>query len=253
MIGEGPEPLILGLLLLTGLAVGSFLGMLVVRLPERMSVLGRSRCPGCHEKLAPLDLIPLVSWLVTRRKCRYCGGRISWFYPAVELAAALIALWGAVVVPSEVVIQTCLLGWTLLVLAVIDWRTMTLPDVLTLPLAVAGLLAIGLYDQSSLLEHAAAAGAGFLVFACVAYLYKRVRGKHGLGLGDAKLFAAGGAWLGLAGLWSVLLIGTFSALVWAGLLAWRCGRLDTMSRLPFGPFLCLGIWLVWLYGPLQFG
>ncbi len=185
-------------------------------------------------------------------KCRYCAARISWFYPAVEAACALIALWGVVIVQPGVVLQTCLLGWTLLVLAAIDWRTMTLPDVLTLPLTVAGLLAVGLYDPPSLPEHAAAAMAGFLAFAGIAYLYRRLRGRDGLGLGDAKLFAAAGAWLGLAGQWSALLIATVTGLVWTGFLVWRRGpALDT--RLPFGAFICIGIWLVWLYGPLRFG
>lgn len=236
-----------------GLVVGSFLATLARRLPQQATMVGRSRCDRCRHDLGQLDLIPIVSWLALRRRCRYCATTISGFYPAMEIAACVVGLWAAVAVPPDMLWQTCLLGWTLLALAVIDWRTLLLPNVLTLPLAGLGLVIIGLLAPSALAAHAVATGTGFLVFIAIAYIYRRMRGIDGLGPGDAKLFAAGGAWVGLTGLWSVLLIASLSALVWAGMRCWRQGRIDPRARLPFGSFLCGAIWLVWLYGPLQFG
>jgi leader peptidase (prepilin peptidase)/N-methyltransferase len=128
-----------------------------------------------------------------------------------------------------------------------SWR---LPDILTLPLAALGLLVSAATGAAPLWWSAASAALGFLALAGLAWGYQRVRGRPGLGLGDAKLLAAAGAWLGAGALATVLLWATGAALVCV-LLAHRSGAGVTgASRLPFGPFLAFGIWLVWLYGPL---
>ena len=197
-------------------------------------------------------MVPLLSWLVRRGRCA-CGKVVlPMFYPAVELGALLVAAWAALVVDGWLLVATCALGWTLLALAWIDARHLHLPDALTLPLIPAGLLVIGLIEPAKLLPHALAALTGGLGFWALAGLYRKLRGREGLGLGDAKLLAAGGAWAGPFGLPGVILAAAVAGLAFA-LIRRLAGRpLDATTELPFGPHLALGIWLVWLYGPLQF-
>ena len=138
------------------------------------------------------------------------------------------------------------LGWTLLALAAIDARHYRLPDRLTLPLIPAGLLVAWLSDPASLAGHALGALAGFLAFAGIAQAYHRLRRRAGMGLGDAKLLAAAGAWLG----WSALpaLVAVAASLALAAALARQ--RLDAATKIAFGPGLTLALWLFWLYGAL---
>lgn len=165
-------------------------------------------------------------------------------------AAVLVAGWAAAVDAAPLRLAgTCLLGWGLLALAWIDWRTMRLPNLLTLPLLAAGLAFAWYDDGADFPAHAIGAGAGYAVLALIGLAYRLTRGQEGLGLGDAKLLAAGGAWLGWAALPATLLLATLLALAVA--LAQRLGgravRRDT--ALPFGPMLALAIWLARLYGP----
>jgi len=136
----------------------------------------------------------------------------------------------------------------------IDVHSYRLPDVLTLPLTALGLLVSSATGAAPLWWSAASAAAGFLLLGGLAWGYQRVRGRAGLGLGDAKLLAASGAWLGAGALPTVLLWATGSALVCVLLAQLHASRrsasLTGASRLPFGPFLAFGTWLVWLYGPL---
>jgi leader peptidase (prepilin peptidase)/N-methyltransferase len=231
--------------------VGSFLGVLITRLPAAEPVVsGRSRCPVCATRLAPLDLVPLASWAWQRGRCRHCRAPLGLFYPAIELAAVAVALWASVVVPAGWLWPTCGLGWLLLTLAWIDARHLLLPDVLTLPLIPAGLLVAGWLAPAHLDRHLIGAVAGFVLLWALRWIYRRVRHREGLGLGDAKLLAAAGAWVGWPGLPGVLLIAAVAALavtLAGGLVA---GGLDRHRPIPFGPFLSFGLWLSWLYGPL---
>ena len=239
------------LALLAAPVIGSFLTVLIVRLPRGEGVvLGRSRCRACAQPLAPLDLIPLLGWLLCQGRCRYCGVPIGPLYPAVELAAIGVAGWALLVVPEEMVWPTALLGWVLLALAVIDWRAMVLPDVLTLPLAAAGLAVAMLNDPALAWAHLLGAGLGWLSFRLIGALYARLRGREGLGRGDAKLMAAAGAWVSWQGLPTVILVAALAALIAVGLLAAAGKRIERATAIPFGPFLALGLWLTWLYGPL---
>jgi leader peptidase (prepilin peptidase)/N-methyltransferase len=232
--------------------IGSFLGTLVLRLPAGEGVLGgRSRCDACGHVLGALDLVPIASWLVLRGRCRHCGVALSAFYPAIELAALGLAAWAALTVTGTELWLGCALGWGLLALALIDYRHYLLPDGLTLPLVALGLVAAWLDDPAELAAHVIGAVAGYAAFLLIALAYRRLRGREGLGQGDAKLLAVAGAWVSWQGLPSVVLLGagaTLGLLLWQ---RWRGGALRLDQRVPFGPGLCLGLWLVWLYGPLQ--
>ena len=143
-----------------------------------------------------------------------------------------------------------LLLTTLVALSTIDWLTFRLPDALTLPLAVAGLIVHWEGGQFAVLERLIAAAVGFGLLAGAACGYEKLRGRAGLGLGDAKLYAAAGAWLGLAGLPSVMVYATIAALAAIAGSTVMGSRVSLTSRLPFGPFLAVAIWIVWLYGPI---
>ena len=227
--------------------IGSFLGVVVRRLPEGRSIVrGRSHCEGCGAALAPRDLVPLFSWLAAAGRCRSCGRRLGWFYPAIELAALGIALVAAAVDSGVWVWLDCLLGWWLLALGWIDARSWLLPDLLTLPLVVAGLVAAWAFEPAGLAGRALGAALGYLALRAVALAYRALRGREGLGAGDAKLLAAAGAWVGARALPQVILLAALAGLLAALCLRLAGTRLGPNSALPFGPFLALATWLVWL-------
>ncbi len=235
-------------------AVGSFLGVLVVRLPQgRGIVSGHSRCEHCQHVLGPRDLLPVASWLWLNGKCRYCGASIGTLYPAIELAALAIVAWAATVIGDGVLVASCILGWILLALTVTDWRDYLLPDLLTLFLLLAGFGIIYLINPEQFLDHIIGAGVGFAGFAILAWAYRVLRGREGLGLGDAKLLGGIGAWVAWQGLASVILIAAALGLLVALARSLMGARLNITDRVPFGAFLAGGAWLVWLYGPLILG
>jgi leader peptidase (prepilin peptidase)/N-methyltransferase len=168
-------------------------------------------------------------------------------HSAVELGFIAVALCMTAAEPDLVSAWLgCALGWTLLVLAWIDWQHMLLPDVLTLPLVWAGLLATLILDPASASDHAAAALLGYAAFRVIELAYRRLRGRDGLGQGDAKLMAAAGAWLGLAPLSSVMVTAAALGLMTAAWPRVRRRRVDEGAAIPFGPALCVAIWVVWL-------
>jgi leader peptidase (prepilin peptidase)/N-methyltransferase len=231
--------------------VGSFLGVLILRLPAGAPVLlGRSRCPACAHTLSPLDLVPLASWLAMRGRCRYCAAPLARFYPAIELAALAVALSAWSATTGWLLWASCGLGWTLLALAVIDQREQLLPDTLTLPLIPVGLVVAYFDDPAGLLDHAIGAVAGYAVFVLVELVYARLRSRAGLGRGDAKLLAAAGAWVAWTGLPHVVLLAALAALAAAAVARLTGHAIHATTRIAFGPWLALGAWLVWLYGPL---
>jgi leader peptidase (prepilin peptidase)/N-methyltransferase len=228
--------------------IGSFAGVLIRRLPAGQPVVaGRSRCEGCGHVLAPLELVPLLSFAAPGTRCRQCKAAISFDHLGIELGCLGIAFWAFL---AETDVQLlwldCALGWTLLTLAWTDWQHMLLPDILTLPLVVAGLGATGLRDVSAVTEHAAAACAGYLAFRAIEIGYRRLRGRDGLGQGDAKLMAAAGAWLGLAALPAVAFTAAAFGLATAAALRIAGRKLHRDSAVPFGPSLCAAIWIAWL-------
>lgn len=235
-----------------GLATGSFIGLLADRLPQGRPVLvARSKCDLCAKSLGLLDLLPVVTWLARRGRCACGRATLRIYYPLTEVAGALVALSAVPFVSGGLLAATLVLGWILLTLALIDARHLILPDVLTLPLIPLGLLVTALLAPERLLDHALAAVFGFGLFAGLALGYRHLRGREGLGLGDAKLLAAAGAWVGLQGLPSVILISALGALGLALAMRFRGAKLTAESRIAFGPWLAASFWLVWLLGPVQ--
>jgi leader peptidase (prepilin peptidase)/N-methyltransferase len=231
--------------------IGSFLGLLIQRLPEGAPIArGRSRCDACGTPLRARDLVPLLSWLAAGGRCRYCRQPLGWFYPVVELAALAVAFISVLIDGGQRAWLDCVLGWWLLALGWIDLRSWLLPDALTLPLIIAGLTASFMFDPDQLVNRASGAALGYLSLMTIAALYRALRGREGLGGGDAKLLAASGAWLGAAGLPQVILLAALAALAAAGSLRLAGIRLGIHSALPFGPFLALATWVLWLFGPI---
>lgn len=239
-------------LLLVAPFAGSFVGVLITRLPSGQPVLvGRSICPLCGHVLSARDLVPIVAWLLQGAKCRYCAARIGAFYPAIEIGALFVALWAVLVMPGWLAWATGVFGWLLLSLALIDDRHRLLPDPLVLLLAVVGLGVAWISSPDQVWAHVIGLLLGFLAFQTVRVTYRWLRGRDGLGSGDAKLLGAIGAWVSWEGLATVMLYAAVTGLL--GTLIRRGSRTDVRleTSLAFGPYLCLGAWLVWLYGPLE--
>ena len=252
-----------------GACVGSFLNVVAWRLPREESiVLPPSHCPKCGSRLRWFENLPVLGWLLLRGRCGHCGVPIAIRYPLMELftaglwvAALQAALAGAPAglgpEPSGWLLAIggwLLLSW-LLPLTLIDLDRMWLPEPLCRNGLVLGLLVSGAigFSQSAavgkavLFHHLVAAGVGLVGFESVSALAQRLIGKPALGLGDAKLAALLGAWLGLTGLGLSVVLAVFGGAVVGGL-ARLTGRLGRHEPFPFGPFLAAGGALVWLAG-----
>jgi leader peptidase (prepilin peptidase)/N-methyltransferase len=240
-------------IVLVSLCVGSFLGTVIWRLPEGRGMSGRSSCDRCGHPLAPRDLIPLIGWLSCRGRCHYCGAPIARLYPLVELASVGIALCAYATTVGPAFWISCLLGWCLLALAIIDVRHQLLPDELTLPLLFGGLTFGWFLDRAEFVDHLVGAAAGFAVFAVTGWAYHKLRGRDGLGFGDVKLLAAIGAWVTWSGLPSVVLLATTLALMLLLLQRILGKPISRQDRVPLGTFLAGAVWIVWLSRPLLIG
>lgn len=235
--------------LMIGAIIGSFMANIVTRWPHGKSVVkGRSRCESCGKTLKASELVPLLSALALRGRCSGCGARIDQVHAFVEAGAALIAGLCVLLFPLPAAILFAIGGWLLLMLAVLDARHFWLPDALTFPLAAIGLTLgdwiLPASFQSRVIGAAVGAGALFLI----ATAYRQLRKREGLGLGDAKLLGAIGAWLGWEMLPLVLLFSSGTALLWL-LLRSVYGEAPTRTtRVPLGTFLCLAVVPAWFAG-----
>jgi leader peptidase (prepilin peptidase) / N-methyltransferase len=245
------DPLDAGLVLLAPV-IGSFIGVIVRRLPDGGAIgWSRSRCEACAAPLTARDLLPLISWMLLRGRCRHCGAAIGWFYPGIELAALAIAAVALAVDGEPRVWFDCLLGWWLLALGWIDARCWLLPDPLTLPLIVTGLCEAALIEPDRLLDRALGSVCGYVLLRGVSLAYRTLRDREGLGHGDAKLMAASGAWVGAVVLPDVLLAAAMSALAAAAVMRLRGYRMSSLSALAFGPFIASATWGIWLIAPIR--
>ncbi|MDX2264101.1 MAG: A24 family peptidase [Hyphomicrobiales bacterium] len=227
---------------------GSFIATAVDRcLDGKDWIWSRSVCDSCARRLAAHELVPICSWLWLKGVCPSCTGPIAARYLIAELAALGVVLWAVAKVSPPFISAAILLGWLLLALSLFDLRAYILPNALTLTLFGFGATVRHLADPASLAEALASAAAGGAALLAFRSLYQWWRGRAGLGLGDVKLFAAAGVWTSWQGLAPMLLIACLSALIY-GLILWRRRGGDLRAqKLPFGPFLCLGLWLTWLY------
>lgn len=255
-----------------GLIVGSFLNVVMLRLPARMMhgwraqarealelepeadspppgiVREPSHCPKCGHRLAVLDNIPVLSWLALRGRCRYCRARISIQYPMVELICAL----ASVVVawkfgPGWQALAGLVFTWMLLALSGVDARTQLLPDSMTLPLLWLGLLLsqVPLFVDPS--QAIIGAAVGYLSLWLVYWGFRLLTGKEGMGHGDFKLLGAMGAWMGVVSLLPIVLLSSLvGAIVGVVMLSMR-GQ-DRSVPIPFGPFLAAAGWIWFVAG-----
>ncbi|MDP9158111.1 MAG: A24 family peptidase [Pseudomonadota bacterium] len=254
-----------GFAIVFGLVIGSFLTVVVHRLPimlerawqaettavesdvkpkpiERYNLaVPRSACPHCGHVLRPWENIPVVSFLLLRGRCAKCHARVSARYPLTELATALLAALSLYAFgPDWIALVAFGLCAMLLAMSLIDFDTRYLPDSLTLPLLWAGLIVnLGDTGFAPLSEAVIGAIAGYLFLWCVYWLFRLVRGVEGMGYGDFKLLAALGAWLGWEALPQIVLVSAIAGAIF-GLVATGIGKMRFEEPLPFGPFLAAG-------------
>jgi leader peptidase (prepilin peptidase)/N-methyltransferase len=270
-------PMLAGLL---GLVVGSFLNVVIHRLPQIMErqwakecaeftgkdaasgaepdpepvfslAQPRSRCPHCGHPIAWYENIPVLSYLFLRGQCAACGVGIGWRYPFVELLTAglfyfCVARWGG----SSTAMVWCGFSAALVTLAMIDWDTTLLPDDITLPLVWAGLIVAALQWNPGVSLDDAVWGAvgGYLSLWLVYWVFKLATGKDGMGFGDFKLFAALGAWFGWTALVPIILMASVLGAVVGMGLKWS-SKLRKGGYVPFGPFLAISGLTALFFGP----
>ena len=269
-----PAGLDAALAALLGLLVGSFLNVVIYRLPKMMErqwaaecaelagqappavekfnvMVPRSRCPGCGHLIAWYENIPVLSYLFLRGRCSVCSSKIGWRYPVVELLTGAlfffcVGRWGL----GATGLAWCGFSAALLALALIDWDTTLLPDDITLPLLWAGLVVSALgWNPAVLLSQAVwGAVAGYLSLWLVYWAFKLVTGKEGMGYGDFKLFAALGAWMGWSALVPMILMASVIGAV-VGLAMKFSSGLREGGYVPFGPFLAGAGLTAMVFGP----
>jgi leader peptidase (prepilin peptidase) / N-methyltransferase len=222
-----------------GLIWGSFFNVLILRIPARMSLLPRSRCANCLNPVPWYFNVPVFSYLWLRGKCHNCGQRISIQYPLIEIATAVLFLWIFLQfgLSWRVVAYGIFLS-LLLVISVIDLYHQIIPDELSLPGIVLGVIATLCLGEMEWWESVAGILVGGGLFYSIATLYEKVTHREGLGGGDVKLLALIGAWLGVKSILTVVVLSSLlGSIVGIGIMILK--RKDFKSAIPFGPFLAL--------------
>lgn len=234
---------------LLGLLIGSFLNVVIFRVPRGESIVSPgSHCPACGHALRAGELIPVISFLIQKRQCRQCQSRISWRYPLVELLTGVLFFITATLSlsnethPARLLLNLVFVA-VLIALSFIDLDTFRLPDVLTLPLLGIGIIGAFLIpgNPGGWNSVSSALGAGGLFWG-IARAY-----PQGMGLGDVKLVAALGAFLGFPSIFLAVFMGSFAG-AFIGIFLLLVGRQRFRQQIPFGPYLALGAFLALLWG-----
>lgn len=232
--------------------IGSFIGVLVLRIPAgEPIVIARSKCQNCDTQLKAIDLVPILSWLLLKGKCRHCNVGYGHEHLMYEFGALIIALWVTLYIPHQLQWVGCLFGWTIFTIAAIDYKFFVLPDLLTIPLLISGLAIVYQFDKSSLYHHVLGGVIGYSSLSLVSFIYSTIKKKKGMGGGDPKLFAAIGTWVGWVGLPSVLIFSCMTAFIYLGFKKAIGDPTSLDEKIPFGTHLSIGAWIVWIYGPLS--
>jgi leader peptidase (prepilin peptidase)/N-methyltransferase len=242
-----PYWFLLTLLTILGAIWGSFAAALCSRWPKGEGVVvGRSRCEQCGKGIASYDLVPVISYMLLRGKCRFCGQKIGARPIVIELAAALIGAVSLLLLPPDQAVAAAIFGWLLLPLVILDFDHLWLPDRLVLVLAAAG-LAVGshLTPDLAMFHRVIGAVAGFASLELIRRSYKLYRKQDGMGAGDPKLFGALGIWLGWQALPLLLLAASVIGIAFA---AWHAVRGHEQKAFPFGSYLGVAAWLIALVG-----
>lgn len=270
LLEQNPATL-LGLTFIFSLLIGSFLNVVIYRFPKSLEyqwtkdcrdhlgeeckekkppslVWARSHCQKCNHQIKAWENIPVISFLLLRGKCSNCKTAISHRYWLVELLTAILSTlvvfhfgW------SLYALGGLLLTWYLVAIALIDYDTMLIPDQLSLPLLWFGLFAslFGVFvDPTSAIKGALF---GYLILWSIFHLFKLITGKEGMGYGDFKLVAAGGAWLGMKSVIVIIVMSSFAGAI-LGSLFLLLNKNRESKAIPFGPYLAVGIFITMLYG-----
>ncbi|MBM0489633.1 prepilin peptidase [Aeromonas jandaei] len=272
-LAHGLPWLYFSLVFLFSLMIGSFLNVVIHRLPIMLErewqaeyrgyftpeeeqateprynlMVPRSACPHCGHAITALENIPLLSWLWLKGRCSECQAPISARYPLVELLTALLSMAVAMVIsPGWGTLAALLLTWVLVALTFIDLDKMLLPDQLTLPLLWGGLMFNLSGGFAPLADAVIGSMAGYLVLWSLYWAFKLLTGKEGMGYGDFKLLAALGAWLGWQALPIILLLSSLvGAIIGISLIALR--KHHQGNPIPFGPYLAIAGWIALLWG-----
>ncbi|MBN1378453.1 MAG: prepilin peptidase [Gammaproteobacteria bacterium] len=263
---------------LLGLIVGSFLNVVIFRLPMMMEntwreqcdelsgrdsteepkehfnlIVPRSRCRECGKLIKAWQNIPIISYLILKGRCSSCGSKISLQYPLVELIAGALSCWVVVHFGlSYSTLAALFLTWALIALSVIDLKHTLLPDDITLPFLWLGLILSMTGMTVEPTEAIVGATAGYLILWSVYWLFKLITGKEGMGYGDFKLLAMLGAWMGWQALPAIILLSSVVGTLVGISLVVFVGH-DRRIPIPFGPYLAAAGWIYLLYGKMITG
>ena len=232
---------------LFGTIAGSFLSTVAMRWKSLNSMLGRSRCDLCDAVIPPWDNIPLVSFVALSGRCRSCRETFSFAHIGMEIICAAIGCIALATLPGVEGWSAAFFGWVLALLALIDAREQRLPDMFVLPLGGVGLMIGVTAFLPPMASRIAGALAGFASLWVIARVYRTLRGREGIGRGDAKLLGAIGAWVGWQDLPRIVLAGAILGLAWTALRYVRGHSVTATDRLPLGTLLAPAAWASYVF------
>jgi leader peptidase (prepilin peptidase)/N-methyltransferase len=232
--------------LIFGSCVGSFLNVVIHRMPRGISVVSPpSSCPSCGHRVRPWENVPVLAWMFLRGRCSGCGSGISLRYPTVELATGLLAvasLWWFG--PTLEAFMSFVLLAAMLAVAFIDWEHMIIPDQISLGLLVLGLVSSP-WSSTGIVGAVTGALVGGGLLLAVGFLWEKMRGVEAMGGGDVKLMAAAGAFLGIGGVLLIIFVGAFLGSIVGAVMLRRSGQ----AKIAFGTFLAAATVIVVFAGP----